>query len=230
MLRNFTNEEYIKGFYPQLAYLLWRAETDYSKQREKAEQIVINSLIAKGENLKAIMPELVLNKQGTTITATTTGSSFADIINRQRLVIETLEFTGTSVTITLQGSSDNSGTSSVWSDITSIDVTPTTDTTQSILFTQSYNQYRLKTTIDGSSTIDYKGYLVETVFDLLFAYKWLEIIFRESKKNNEDQFAMAEQDCITQYQDVWESARYYMGTAGNNIITQMTTTNIEMSR
>lgn len=230
MLRNFTNEEYIKGFYPGLNNLLWRTETDYSKQREKAEQIVINSLIAKGENLKAIMPELVLNRQGTTIDAETTGSAFQDIINRQRLVVETIDFTGTSATITLQGSSDNSGTSQIWTDITSIEVTTETETTQSILFTESYNQYRLVTTIDGSSTIDYKGYLVETVFDLLFAYKWLEIIFRESKKNSEDQFAMAEKDCIEQYQDVWESARYYMAGAGNNVISQMTTNSIQMAR
>lgn len=229
MLRNFTTEEYIKGFYPALSNLLWRGETNYSKQREKAEQIVMNSLIAKGENLKAIMPELVLVNRGTSYNADFQGSPFQAIINQQRLVVETKAFTGTSVTITLQGSNDNTATPTYWEDITSIAVTTSTDATQSILFTKSFNQYRLNVDVT-TATIEFKGYLVETIFDLLFAYKWLELIFRDSKKNNEDQFALQEQDCITQYQDVWESARYYLATYANNIITQMTTNNIQMTR
>lgn len=232
MLRNFTDEEYIKGFYPALSNLLWRGETNYSKQREKAEQIVINSLIAKGENIKAIMPELVLVNRGTTHSVSFIGSPFQAIINQQRLVVDTVSFTGddTTATVLLQGSNDNTATPTYWEDITSIEVTTETDSLQSILFTKSFNQYRLNVTLESATTIDFRGYLVETVFDLLFAYKWLELIFRDSKKNNEDQFAMQEQDCIAQYESVWESARYYLSTFANNIINQMTTNSIQMTR
>ena len=45
MLKNNLTESYLKGYAVKLTSLLWTDETDYSEQKEKANQFVFNQLI-----------------------------------------------------------------------------------------------------------------------------------------------------------------------------------------
>jgi len=61
-----------------------------------------------------------------------------------------------------------------------------------------------------SGSINLKIFLVETRFDLLFAYKWLYLILWNAKKSADDQFALKSEDVGKMYSESFDSARFYL--------------------
>ena len=201
MLKNYIDEDYLKGLSPELENYLWRGETDYTKQKTTANREVFNDLKDGGYKYQELMPELVLYDY-TTFTTTTTGNSYQDTINRLRYCIDVASQSG-SQTITLQGSNDGTN-------FTSIEVlTPTTTGELTVEFFNVYKYYRAVVTV-ASGSINLKIFLVETRFDLLFAYKWLYLILWNAKKSADDQFALKSEDVGKMYSESFDSARFYL--------------------
>ena len=211
MLRNNVTEEYLKGFVPGLEYLLWTDETNYDKQKEKASQIVFNDLQLKGFRPYELSPELSL-RSSASIDATETLTGLQDSMNRFRLVLQNISQTTSGKALTFQGSNDNS----TWTTIETIELTPLSVIEYTLLFYQSYKYYRLVTTV-LSGTIDYTAFLTETKYDLLFAYKWLEIILRDAKTTADDQFAIKEIDFRRDYNDLLNSGKYELDTNNDGV-------------
>ena len=87
MLKNYIDEDYLKGLSPELENYLWRGETNYTKQKNTANREVFNDVKDGGYKYQELMPELVLYNY-TTFTTTTTGNSYQDTINRLRYCID----------------------------------------------------------------------------------------------------------------------------------------------
>jgi len=201
MLKNYIDEDYLKGLSPELENYLWRGETNYTKQKNTANREVFNDVKDGGYKYQELMPELVLYDY-TTFTTTTTGNSYQDTINRLRYCIDVASQSG-SQTITLQGSNDGTN-------FTSIEVlTPTTTGELTVEFFNVYKYYRAIVTVTSGS-INLKIFLVETRFDLLFAYKWLYLILWNAKKSADDQFALKSEDVGKMYSESFDSARFYL--------------------
>lgn len=201
MLKNYIDEDYLKGLSPELENYLWRGETNYTKQKNTANREVFNDVKDGGYKYQELMPELVLYNY-TTFTTTTTGNSYQDTINRLRYCIDVTSQSG-SQTITLQGSNDGTN-------FTSIEVlTPTTTGELTVEFFNVYKYYRAVVTV-ASGSINLKIFLVETRFDLLFAYKWLYLILWNAKKSADDQFALKSEDVGKMYSESFDSARFYL--------------------
>lgn len=182
MLKNLIDEDYLKGYAVKLSALLWTDETDWSEQKARSTQFVFNQLIQKGYDVKKLMPELVLRNSGTSLSATETSVPAQDTINRLRLVIDNISCTVSGKVLTFKGSNDNV----TYQTIDTITIN-TDSVRESITFFDTYQYYKLTTTIT-SGTIDYKAYLTETVYDELFACKWLVFIFADLRKQDGDQF------------------------------------------
>src|SRR5512141_3047501 len=106
-MKNYITEEYVKGFVPELSRYLWQGETNYNKQKEKAEQIVLNDFLARGYRPVLLQNELVLRESGSTISADETGIiSKEDKLSRMRLFTDVKALTGGEKKIMLQGSND----------------------------------------------------------------------------------------------------------------------------
>lgn len=213
MLRNNLDEDYLKGFVPGLEHLLWTGETDFEKQKEKANQIVFNDLNLKGLKMNELAPELVLRSSGTTLSTAgaTLSTGVTDTMNRLRLVLDKIVNVTSGKVLVLQGSVDNT----TWEDISSFTVT-TAMTSHTILFYNTFKYYRIKTTIVTGS-IDFRAYLTETKYDLLFAYKWLELICRDAKTNSDGQFAIKEIDFKNDYNELLNSGKYEIDTDNDGI-------------
>lgn len=211
MLKNNLTETYLKGYAVKLTSLLWTDETDYSEQKEKATQFVFNQLIQKGYKPQQLMPELMLRNSGTVLTANETTSAIQDTINRLRLVIDTITFTGQDKTLTLQGSNDNT----TYYTVTNVTLT-STDTSKTVLFYDTYNYYKLVSTVDTGS-LDFRAYLQETVYDELFACKWLVFIFADMRKSEGDQFDLRMQHYEDMYNQLINSAMLYIDNNADGI-------------
>lgn len=201
MLKNYIDEDYLKGLSPELENYLWRGEVNYTKQKNTANREVFNDLKDGGYKYQELMPELVLYDY-TTFTTTTTGNSYQDTINRLRYCIDVVSQSG-SQTITLQGSNDGTNFTSIQA------LTPTTTGSSTVEFFEVYKYYRAKVTVTSGS-INLKIFLVETRFDLLFAYKWLYLILWNAKKSADDQFALKSEDVGKMYSESFDSARFYL--------------------
>ena len=182
MLKNLIDEDYLKGYAVKLSALLWTDETDWNEQKARSTQFVFNQLIQKGYDVKKLMPELILRDSGTTLSATETSVPAQDTINRLRLVIDNISCTVSGKVLTFKGSNDNV----TYQTIDTITIN-TDSVRESITFFDTYQYYKLTTTIT-SGVIDYRAYLTETVYDELFACKWLVFIFADLRKQDGDQF------------------------------------------
>lgn len=162
-MNNYVTETELKGFIPELTKYLWTSESDFSKQKSKAEQTVISDLSNKGYLIRQLQPKLYLD----------TEESTEDNINGLRFVC----ISDSAGTIELQGSNDNETFETVTT------LTFTGAETQSYIIVSPYKYYKVVTTEEG-----YEYFLVEISFDGLFAYKWLELIFMGSYKQENDQY------------------------------------------
>ncbi len=205
MIQNFIDEDYLKGYSPKIISLLFTGETDYSKQKDKATERVLNTL-GQTYDLRNLMPELSLRTSGTSISATTLTDRIEDSMNRRRVVIDKITNTTSTKTITLQGSDD--GTNYV--DIRSLEVL-TSDTIVSSSFYETFKYYRVSVPI-VSGTIDFRARLVETTYDELFACLWLWFIMISIRKAEGDQFDLMAKEYMSMYENVLAEIKIYIDT------------------
>lgn len=211
-MKNFVDETYLKGFVPELATSYLRTgETNFTKQKSAAEQVVIQDLINKGYRSYLLRTPLSLRTAGTTVTSTdeTGAKSDKDIATRLRLVYNVTVFTTPAATLTLQGTNDSSN--ETWATVTT--ATPSATGETSAVFGVTNKYYRINSDCTAAGTIDYDAYLVDTTMDLFFAYKWLEIIFMNlftETSNNE--FFEKMKYFQEAYDKLWNDARIFEDT------------------
>lgn len=220
MLKNLVDEDYLKGYAVKLSALLWTDETDWSEQKARATQFVFNNLIQKGYDVKKLMPELVLRSSGVSLSATATETAKEDTINRLRLVIDNITNTISSKVLTLQGSNDNS----IFADILTITI-DTAGTDATAVFFDTYLYYRISATVN-SGVCDYRAYITETVYDELFACKWLSFIYADLRKQEGDQFDLRLRYYDEMYNSLMNSATLYIDSNSDGIPDTYKQTNI----
>ena len=206
MLRNYLTETDLQGYAVKLTELNWTDETDYTKQKTVATEKVFNHFTRDDYDLRQLMPHLTLRSSGAVLVANETSSAVEDTINRRRIYISDITFTGQNKTITLQGSEDGVN----WYTTKTITLT-ISDTFYSGTFTDTYQYYRLVSTVDTGS-LDYKAVLVETVFDELFAFKWLWWIYYDMRKKDEDQFDIKMKELEAMYDNAFNNTKFYLDT------------------
>lgn len=194
MLKNYINETYLKGKVPELVNYLWTingtAETTYDKQKQSAEQIVYADMIDRGYQLRNLRPHLVL-------ATTLPKDQIEDYGNRVRAVAICTTVTGTA-TIAITGTDDTD--EAYASAGTSDSLTVGTNT---FLLNTYYKYYKYAVT--GTATLS-SVYLVEASnYDLLFAYKWLELILRDVIAEENDQYHIKANEFAKMYNDRLQS-------------------------
>lgn len=204
MLRNYTTESDVKRYIPNLDELLFSDAEDWTDQKTAAETEVINDLIVNHYDSLLLREDLLLRSSGSNITANETGTeSGIDYLNRLRFIYTVNSFTGDACNLILQGSMDLTE----WEDIKTIEITDEIDT--SVIISKVMKYFRTKITITGTTSIDYSASMTETSFDLLFIYKWCEIILRTLYTNTEDQFYIKMLEFQKMYNDKFEKIRIF---------------------
>lgn len=218
MLRNLIDEDYLRGYAVKLTALLWTDEDDYSEQKKKANTRVFNAL-SQGYDVRKLMPEVYLRSSGDSTAVSETGAGVEDTMNRMRLVIDNITNTVSSKIITLQGSEDNE----IFYDIDTVTIT-TSDTISSLEFYSSYKYYRVNVAIT-SGVIDYRAYLVETIYDELFATMWLYFIFADMSKEDGDQFDKKAKDFYQMYENILNETKRYLDTDNDGDVDETSQNN-----
>ena len=135
----------------------------------------MNDLVKRGFKLRQLQIPLWL--RNSTSSATASGNeadSNEDILSRMRWVTQIATLSTTTNSLTLQGTNDKSTYNNIKT------ITPTVTGESSTLFTPTYKYYRISETL--TSWINYKSYLIETTYDILFAYYWLYLILHSMKE------------------------------------------------
>jgi len=211
MLKVYINETDLKGYAVKLTGLMWTDETDYSAQKAVAIDKVFNHFTREGYDIRELMPQLTLRTSGTVLTASETTAIKEDTINRRRLYIDNITFTGQDKTIELQGSNDGTN----YYTTATLTVT-STDTSKTVVIYDSYKYYKLVSTVSTGS-LDYSALLVETIYDELFAYKWLWWIYYDMRKAGDDQFDVKMQELERLYDDAFIKTKFFLDTDNNEI-------------
>lgn len=179
MLKCYIDDEYLINYEPEILNFLWAGQTDFSSFITSATSIVFADMNKLSSDSRYIMPELILRSSGSTSSsASVTGTEKLETINRNRIVIIPVTVTGYDKTLTFKGSNDNV----TYSTISEYTLTTSDSETQSYVFNEVYNYYRIDF-VQTSGTVDFTCYLVESVYDNIFAYKTLELIFSNQKKD-----------------------------------------------
>jgi hypothetical protein len=203
-MRNFVTETDLKGYVPELTAYLWTGETNYSKQKERAEQTVLTDIIDRGYNISQLQKKLTLSD-----------SSVEDYSNRLRYVINA----STTGTITLYGSNNDTDFEIVATHTISVAGESTG------VLTNAFAYYYITTSI--TCTYD----LYEVQFDLLFAYKWLELIMNDSIRSEGDKYNIARDYYRDLYNQKLNSMRINVDTDGDGEEdTQLTSQTINITR
>lgn len=209
MIKNFITEDYLRGILPELDLYKWSSESDFSNFISQSNNEIFEELRKKNLKLNKLMPELFLIDSGTVISSAGTyiGDSYEDTLNRLRLVYDVTAYSGiTEKTLTIQGSND---------EVTfyTIDTITISETgIESVRISEIYQYYRLLLTqTEGSITLSV--YLVETTYDDLFAYKTLELIMRNVKKEDNDAQGIKQRDYNTFYNQILNSSIFLENTS-----------------
>jgi hypothetical protein len=223
MLRNLVTESDIKKLLPELGSYLWQGENNFSGQREAAEMIVKNDL-ARDFDINDLMPELWLRRRGAAITSIDiteitepvpegTAPLPAAGVPKLKLVCKTFTYSGSSLkSFELEGKENGAWVSADSFKINAAGIICRT-------LSKSYDEYRISLDVpDGA--IDYEAYLTENSYDLLFAYKWLEIILNDLIKEKGDQFGLKRDYFARAYDELRSSAAflYRGGVSRGNIL------------
>jgi len=201
-MKNYTDETFLKGFVPALTKYLWTGETTYNAQKEKAELIVRNDFIARGYNIAFIQVPLYL-RESSVLSATETTDSVEDEVMRLRYVYTVPTYSVTSTkTIALQGSNDDDTFETIQT------FTPTAVTTTDVTgyIADVFKYYRLVITLT-SGTIDVTFKLIESSYDLFYAYKWLELIMMDAFKSENDMYYLKMLEFRNLYNDLWNKIK-----------------------
>ena len=184
MLRNLLTEADLRAYIPNIDLIQWTGTDDYSAQIEAAEREVRDDLYSiMGLKSSSLRPDLTLNAGTTSITSSTTSSEIEDEADRKRLVCNVTAFSGTSHTVTLQGSNDET----TWTTVTTLTITETG--VESALLPLQFTYYKATVAV-SSGAMTANIYLTETIYDTLFAYKTLAIILQALIKTDGDQWSI----------------------------------------
>lgn len=221
--QNFVTEEDLKSYIPELSKLLWIDESNFDKQKKESEKIFLADMASRGYRGADIMPELLLRNAGLTISANEiTETSKEDIVPRQRFVLNVSKFvSGGSKVIFLEGSNDKT----VWEIVQTEN--PAGIANSSTIITRHFRFYRIRTSISGGS-IDFKASLIETTFERMLVYKWLELILLDRYTTENDQYHMKMKYFKSEYDSLWDQINIYCdsnydGTIEKNEAERMTT-------
>ena len=163
MIKNYVTETDLQRLVPELAndVYLWTGQTDHASQGIEAFNYVRQDLINRGYDLRQLMTPLTLST-----------TSAEDTINRLRWVV-TATVTGTAI---LYGSTDGD----TWNTIQTETISSAGTTSYVIM--QTYLYYK----IGGTAT--FTSELVDTTFDGLIKYKWIEFIFINAGKGENSRY------------------------------------------
>lgn len=223
-MKNYITEDYIKGFVPELSRYLWQGETDYSKQKEKAEQIVLNDFLARGYRPVTLQNKLILRESGNFINTNETGiASLEDKLSRMRLYIDINIFTGGEKKIILQGSMDKLK----WNDVVMVYVLAAGIKT--VVTSTIYNYYRINTEVNDG-TIDHSAYLTETTYDLFFAFKWLQLILEDAIVSENDQYMLRAKLFAQKYEEMWANNAFFTDEKGTGYPESKNSIQLKLAR
>jgi hypothetical protein len=117
-----------------------------------------------GLKSSALRPELTLNAGTSSITTSTTSETVEDSADRKRLVCNVTAFSGTSHTVTLEGSNDES----TWATVSTLTITETGIATA--LLPAQFTYYRATVAV-SSGAMTANIYLTETIYDTLYSLR-----------------------------------------------------------
>lgn len=207
-LKNYINETFLKGLIPELVNYLWTvngtAETNYDKQKTTANQIILAEMSNRGYQLRNLRPELYLD--------TTNPNENEDIGNRFRAVAICTTVTGTAY-VTITGTNDITDSYSTAGVSENLAVG-----TNTWLLTDYYKFYKYALT--GTATLT-DVYLVESAsYDLLFAYKWLELILRDCIVEENDQYHLKAKEMNANYNSLITSFKPFYDVDEDGDLTE----------
>lgn len=218
---NHIAENDLKGYIPEISKLLWADETDYSRQKSEAVKHVIQDLQDRGFKARDLMPELVLRTSGTVISAAETGEASAeDVIGRLRFVYTVTGFTTGAKSIVLEGSNDKE----TWYTVTTVAISA--NVSSSVIIESQYMYYRVTASVSAGE-MDYRAYLVETTFDRLISFKWLELILLDRYTEEGDLYHSKMEYFQKAYNNLWSTITIWRDTDsdGNVTASEKATTN-----
>lgn len=203
MFRNYILEADLKGYVQEKDLLLWTGQTDYSAQKDKAEQEVANDFSDRGFRNVLLRPDLTLRSDITSVIANITGAiSTEDTITRMRWAwnITAITVAGSNVvTLTLQGTNDKTN----WFTVTTATTKVTGESSKT--FINVFKFYRMNISIVGGDTITVTSLLTESNYDRFIIYKWLEIILWNAMKDPNDQYANKAKLFLEKYEALWNN-------------------------
>lgn len=211
--QNHITEEDIKAYIPELSRLLWADEADYSRQKSEAEKFVLQDLLDRGYKGVNIMPELLLRQSGNIISTDETGViSKEDFISRLRFVYNVNVFTSDgSKTLTLEGTNDKSA----WETVSIVNITGTG--VSSVILSRQFRYYRVSASV-AEGSIDYKAWLIETTFERLVSFKWLELILLDRYTEENDQYHLKMKYFKNEYDKLWNTIKIWSDINEDGIV------------
>lgn len=226
MVKNFTTDNDLKPFYPLILASIWSTQSDFSTQRNKSFDIMINDLWNRGLNPRQCMIALDLNRAedaennqpltSVTKTAVFTGEAFL-ATNQRRFVVKPSVCTGTFI-FQLQGSNEAEepdSSDSSWEDVGSALSFASTTAEQSVVITNQCRWYRYKITSVGT-TCTYTACMYETIFDDAIIHRSLAMIFNDYSQSN-PQYAEFYKIELAEYDNTMTAIKFYYDTNDNGI-------------
>jgi hypothetical protein len=205
MLKNYITEDFLKMMEPEVENYLWRGENDFSKQREYAEMCVGNDFKRYGFDLSDLMNELELWEGTNNGANEIIGVPLCDEIQRGRAIVNVSSVSGSADKVVyVQGSND--ADSENW--VNAGEVSFKGDGVLSFLLSGHYKYYRVRILIpDGH--LNCNVFLVESIYDLFFAYRWLEVIYVNIRLNENDRYGGKHSEYRNKYNDLWKGSKIF---------------------
>lgn len=175
MLRSYINTSDLTSREPELGSLYFTGESDYSSIIADAKEQLELEARNMGLELKKLCTPLSLS----------TSESNADTVERARWVVDMTNLGGETYTFTLSGrnaSTDN------WTEIKSLSVTATGETTTTISKTFYYYKIAYSTVSESENpdALDFESFLVERTFEYPHIWLSLSLAYKRLARPNND--------------------------------------------